>query len=48
MNHVCVLNTSLPEAVDKTDITITTGGNANWFGQNNTYYYGRMLHRVGL
>ncbi len=41
-------NISLPEAVDKTDITITTGGNANWFGQNNTYYYGGDAAQSGV
>ncbi|MEA2055031.1 MAG: DNRLRE domain-containing protein [Candidatus Thermoplasmatota archaeon] len=31
---------SLGEAVDNTDLTWSTGGNANWFGQTQTYYYG--------
>ena len=34
--------------MDKTDITITTGGNANWFGQNNTYYYGGDAAQSGV
>lgn len=31
---------TLGEAVDKTSLTWTTGGNANWFGQTTTSYYG--------
>jgi len=30
----------LGEAVDNTGLTWTTDGNANWFGQTSTYYYG--------
>ncbi|HOF50008.1 MAG TPA: CARDB domain-containing protein, partial [Verrucomicrobiota bacterium] len=32
--------TGLAEALDKTDWTFTTGGSANWFGENTTYYNG--------
>ena len=30
---------SLGEAVDNTQLSWSTGGNANWFGEVNTYYY---------
>jgi hypothetical protein len=30
----------LSEAVDNTSLTWTTGGDANWYGQNTVYYYG--------
>ncbi|MCG2825432.1 MAG: PPC domain-containing protein [Thermoplasmatales archaeon] len=32
--------TSLGEAVDNTVLSWTTGGDADWFGQTSTYYYG--------
>ena len=31
---------AIGEAVDNTDLSWTTGGDAGWFGQPNTYYYG--------
>ncbi|GFP24467.1 hypothetical protein HKBW3S09_01934, partial [Candidatus Hakubella thermalkaliphila] len=31
---------SLGEAVDNTALSWTTGGNAEWFGQNSIYYHG--------
>ena len=31
---------AIGEAVDNTDLSWTAGGDAGWFGQPNTYYYG--------
>lgn len=31
---------SLGEAVDNTTLLWNTGGNANWFGQRSTHFYG--------
>jgi dipeptidyl aminopeptidase/acylaminoacyl peptidase len=31
---------TIEQAVDTSGLTWTTGGNANWFGQESTYYYG--------
>jgi hypothetical protein len=31
---------SLPEAIDRSNLNIATGGTANWMGQTTTYYYG--------
>jgi hypothetical protein len=38
---------SLGEAVDNASLTWTTGGNANWYGQNTVYYYGGDAARSG-
>ncbi|KAJ6255726.1 hypothetical protein M0813_11113 [Anaeramoeba flamelloides] len=35
-----VTDIALDEALDNTDLTFTTGGDAEWFGQNMDYYYG--------
>ena len=37
----------LGEAVDNASLTWTTGGNANWYGQNTVYYYGGDAARSG-
>jgi hypothetical protein len=34
------VDTSLGDALDNTSLTWTTGGDANWFGQNSVYYFG--------
>ncbi|KAJ6255725.1 hypothetical protein M0813_11112 [Anaeramoeba flamelloides] len=34
-----VTDIALDEALDNTDLTFTTGGDAEWFGQNMDYYY---------
>jgi hypothetical protein len=38
---------SLGEAVDNTSLAWTTGGDANWYGQNTVYYYGGDAARSG-
>jgi transcriptional regulator CtsR len=38
---------TLGEAVDNTGLTWTTGGDANWFGQAGTYYYGGAAAQSG-
>ena len=38
---------SIGEAVDNTELSWTTGGNANWFGQTTTYYYGNDAAQSG-
>jgi len=40
--------TSLGEAVDNAALTWSTGGNAEWFGQTTTYYYGGDAARSGV
>jgi len=32
--------TNLPEFIDNLALVFTTGGDANWFGQTDSYYYG--------
>jgi len=38
---------TLEEAVDNTDLTFTTGGDYNWFGQRQIYYYGNDAAQSG-
>ncbi|KAJ6234601.1 hypothetical protein M0813_29193 [Anaeramoeba flamelloides] len=40
-------NVSLEEAVDNDDLTFTTGGDSNWFGQDEDSYYGGDAARSG-
>ncbi|MEM4293265.1 MAG: hypothetical protein QXJ27_03750 [Thermoplasmata archaeon] len=39
---------SIGEAVDNTQLSWTTGGNANWFGQTSTYYNGGDAAQSGV
>ena len=40
-------NVSLPIALDNTELVFTTGGNANWFGQENISYDGESAAQSG-
>ncbi|KAJ3448450.1 hypothetical protein M0812_00930 [Anaeramoeba flamelloides] len=41
------LDVPLEEAVDNSDLTFTTGGDAGWFGQDADYYFGSSSARSG-